>query len=67
MIETAGSRDEVIKVLAPLTTTIAEFDEGLGILTKALRDARRQLGDRKPAARASASTPPANADIRRVS
>ncbi len=67
VIETAGSRDEVIKVLAPLTTTIAEFDEGLGILTKALRDARRQLGDRKPAARASASTPPANADIRRVS
>ncbi len=35
IIERAGSYDEVIKFLMPLTTTVAELDEGLDILEKA--------------------------------
>jgi diaminobutyrate-2-oxoglutarate transaminase len=35
IIETSGAEDEVVKVLAPLTTTDAEFRKGFDILTGA--------------------------------
>jgi len=37
IIETSGSHDEVVKVLAPLTITDAELDAGLAILADAIR------------------------------
>ncbi|MEQ8899759.1 MAG: diaminobutyrate--2-oxoglutarate transaminase [Roseovarius sp.] len=38
IIETSGAHDEVVKVLAPLTTPEATFAEGLDILKEAARD-----------------------------
>ena len=38
IIERAGSYDEVIKFLMPLTIGIAELDEGLDILEKSFED-----------------------------
>jgi len=38
IIETSGAHDEVVKVLAPLTTPEATFAKGLDILTEAARD-----------------------------
>ncbi len=38
IIERAGAYDEVIKILMPITTTVAELDEGLDILTEAFED-----------------------------
>lgn len=38
IIERAGPYDEVIKFLMPLTTTVAELDEGIDILEQALED-----------------------------
>lgn len=38
VIETSGPEDEVVKVLAPLTTPQATFRKGLGILLEAARD-----------------------------
>ena len=44
IIETSGSQDEVVKVLAPLTISDGELDAGLKILADAVRavSARRQ-------------------------
>jgi diaminobutyrate-2-oxoglutarate transaminase len=44
IIETSGSRDEVVKVLAPLTIADADLEAGLTILADAVRavNARRQ-------------------------
>ena len=39
IIETSGASDEVVKVLAPLTTSPALFQEGLAILLQATREA----------------------------
>ncbi len=39
IIETSGNRDQVVKVLAPLTTSEKEFDTGFNILLDAARDA----------------------------
>jgi diaminobutyrate-2-oxoglutarate transaminase len=53
IIERAGSYDEVIKFLMPLTTTIAELDEGLDILENAFEDVfhlNRRSGPRKSTA-----------------
>jgi diaminobutyrate-2-oxoglutarate transaminase len=36
IIETSGANDEVVKVLAPLTTPIAQFEVGLDILEQAV-------------------------------
>ncbi|MFC7704242.1 diaminobutyrate--2-oxoglutarate transaminase [Plastorhodobacter daqingensis] len=36
IIETSGAEDEVVKVLAPLTTPVAQFEEGLAILEAAV-------------------------------
>ncbi|WP_416896433.1 MAG: diaminobutyrate--2-oxoglutarate transaminase [Minwuia sp.] len=38
IVETSGPRDEVVKILAPLTTPAEIFDEGLAILEQAARD-----------------------------
>jgi diaminobutyrate-2-oxoglutarate transaminase len=38
IIETSGAEDEVVKVLAPLTTPMAQFDRGLDILEAAIRE-----------------------------
>jgi diaminobutyrate-2-oxoglutarate transaminase len=38
IIETSGAHDEVVKVLAPLTTPKETFAKGLGILAEAVRD-----------------------------
>jgi len=38
IIERAGPYDEVIKFLMPLTTTVAELDEGIDILEQAFED-----------------------------
>ncbi|SDY11940.1 diaminobutyrate--2-oxoglutarate transaminase [Citreimonas salinaria] len=38
IIETSGAHDEVVKVLAPLTTSSALLREGLGILLEAVRE-----------------------------
>jgi diaminobutyrate-2-oxoglutarate transaminase len=37
VIETSGAHDEVVKVLAPLTTPMAQFERGLDILEAAAR------------------------------
>ena len=37
LLETAGPNDEVLKLLPPLTTTDAEFDEGLEIIAESVR------------------------------
>jgi diaminobutyrate-2-oxoglutarate transaminase len=37
IIETSGPRDEVVKILAPLTTSTALFEEGFAILEQATR------------------------------
>lgn len=42
IIETSGSEDQVVKVLAPLTTPAASFRKGLNILLDAARDATIQ-------------------------
>lgn len=47
IVETSGPQDEVIKILAPLTTPDALFDEGFSILLKAARDV---IATRKPIA-----------------
>jgi diaminobutyrate-2-oxoglutarate transaminase len=47
IIETSGNEDQVVKVLAPLTTPEATFRKGLGILKEALQDA---IADQKIAA-----------------
>lgn len=39
IVETSGPRDEVVKVLAPLTTPMALFQKGLGILAASTRAA----------------------------
>jgi diaminobutyrate-2-oxoglutarate transaminase len=38
IIERAGPRDEVIKCMMPLTTSLAELDEGIDILARALAE-----------------------------
>jgi diaminobutyrate-2-oxoglutarate transaminase len=38
IIETSGNQDQVVKVLAPLTTSIAVFNKGFDILMDAARD-----------------------------
>ena len=47
VIETSGPNDEVVKILAPLTTPASLFREGFDILTQATRDV---LGELKLAA-----------------
>ncbi|MEZ5674690.1 MAG: diaminobutyrate--2-oxoglutarate transaminase [Thalassovita sp.] len=47
VIETSGPNDEVVKILAPLTTPASLFREGFDILTQAARDV---LGELKLAA-----------------
>ncbi|MBS0126606.1 diaminobutyrate--2-oxoglutarate transaminase [Thetidibacter halocola] len=42
VIETSGAEDEVVKVLAPLTTPETILREGLGILLEATREATQQ-------------------------
>ncbi|MEQ3551892.1 diaminobutyrate--2-oxoglutarate transaminase [Pseudonocardia nematodicida] len=37
LLETAGPKDEVLKLLAPLTTTDDEIDEGLAIIAESVR------------------------------
>ncbi|MEU9854794.1 aminotransferase class III-fold pyridoxal phosphate-dependent enzyme, partial [Streptomyces sp. NPDC047974] len=37
LVETSGPRDEVVKLLPPLTVTDDELDEGLGVLARAVR------------------------------
>ncbi|BAU88279.1 diaminobutyrate/2-oxoglutarate aminotransferase [Streptomyces laurentii] len=37
LLETSGPYDEVVKLLPPLTATDDELDEGLGVLTRAVR------------------------------
>ncbi|MGW4158336.1 diaminobutyrate--2-oxoglutarate transaminase [Streptomyces sp. NPDC004788] len=39
LVETAGSRDEVVKLMPALTATDEELDEGLGILREAVAEA----------------------------
>lgn len=36
LVETAGSRDDVVKVMPPLTITDAELDEGLAVVAESL-------------------------------
>ena len=36
LVETAGPKDEVVKLLPPLTTTMDELDRGLAILESAV-------------------------------
>ena len=36
IVELCGRHDEVVKLLPPLTTTVAELEEGCGILRDAL-------------------------------
>lgn len=38
IVETSGAHDEVVKILAPLTTPEPLFDEGFGMLGQAVRD-----------------------------
>ena len=38
IIETSGNEDQVVKVLAPLTTPVATFEKGFDILLAAARD-----------------------------
>ncbi|MBU2958252.1 diaminobutyrate--2-oxoglutarate transaminase [Paracoccus sp. 1_MG-2023] len=38
IIETSGNEDQVVKVLAPLTTPVATFEKGFDILLNAARD-----------------------------
>ena len=38
IVETSGSHDEVVKILAPLTTPEKLFDEGFAMLARAARD-----------------------------
>ena len=38
IIETSGNEDQVVKVLAPLTTPTEPFDKGFDILLDAARD-----------------------------
>ncbi|MDF1735925.1 MAG: diaminobutyrate--2-oxoglutarate transaminase [Minwuia sp.] len=38
IVETSGAHDEVVKILAPLTTPESLFDEGFGMLGQAARD-----------------------------
>lgn len=45
VIETSGNRDQVVKVLAPLTTPLETFEKGFNILLDAARDA---LAERTP-------------------
>lgn len=42
IIERAGPYDEVIKFLMPLTTTVAELDEAIGIMDEAFEDVFRR-------------------------
>ena len=37
LVETAGPRDQVVKLLPPLTTSDAELDEGLAVLDEVIR------------------------------
>ncbi|GGH20796.1 diaminobutyrate aminotransferase apoenzyme [Cribrihabitans marinus] len=43
IVETSGSEDQVVKILAPLTTPQDTFAKGLSILTEAARDAAHGL------------------------
>lgn len=43
IIETSGAYDEVVKVLAPLTTPVDILDRGLDILDAAVREAAAQM------------------------
>lgn len=47
VIETSGSDDEVVKVLAPLTTTHEQFNQGFDILQRATRDVLEQGNDQQ--------------------
>jgi diaminobutyrate-2-oxoglutarate transaminase len=38
LLERAGPQDEVVKCMMPLTTSHAELDEGIDILTRALTE-----------------------------
>jgi diaminobutyrate-2-oxoglutarate transaminase len=50
IIERAGPYDEVIKCLMPLTTTVAELDEGLDILEGAMEEVFSAPRPRRPVA-----------------
>jgi diaminobutyrate-2-oxoglutarate transaminase len=43
LVETAGPRDEVVKLFAPLTITDSELDHGLELLAKAVRAVTENL------------------------
>ena len=43
VIETSGNEDQVVKVLAPLTTPMDEFRKGLDILLEAIRGVMGQM------------------------
>ncbi|HEY1177735.1 MAG TPA: aminotransferase class III-fold pyridoxal phosphate-dependent enzyme, partial [Phytomonospora sp.] len=43
LLETAGSEDEVVKLLPPLTTHREDLDAGLSIVADAVRAARKEL------------------------
>ncbi|MEU8621629.1 diaminobutyrate--2-oxoglutarate transaminase [Streptomyces sp. NPDC048623] len=43
LLETSGPRDEVVKLLPPLTVTDDELDEGLGILARSVRHTADRL------------------------
>jgi diaminobutyrate-2-oxoglutarate transaminase len=46
IIERAGPHDEVIKCMMPLTTSYAELDEGIDILTRALAEEFAECGSK---------------------
>jgi diaminobutyrate-2-oxoglutarate transaminase len=52
IIETSGAHDEVLKILAPLTTPILLLERGLGVLDQALADVMQGTGVREEAATA---------------
>jgi diaminobutyrate-2-oxoglutarate transaminase len=59
IVETSGAHDEVIKILAPLTTPTSLLERGLGILERAAADvmtAHSRKDHREPASAAGASS-----------
>ena len=49
VIETSGSEDQVVKILAPLTTSTETFDYGFNILLDVTRDAMAEQNDKETA------------------
>jgi diaminobutyrate-2-oxoglutarate transaminase len=53
LVETSGADDQVVKLLPPLTITHGELDEGLSVLSQAVREvAGREAAGAPPACRA---------------